>query len=194
MKVLLGKKIGMTQIFQEEKVVPVTLIQAGPCRVTQVKTKEKDGYAAVQLGFVEITKKKNITKSKQQKPFAYIKEFPTTEGEFGQIIDASVFQEGDTVQVSGISKGKGFQGAVKRHGFHGRKSSHGTKHEERTLGSVGTSFPERVVKGRRMPGRMGGDRTTVKGLKIAKVDAEHNLLALRGAVPGRAGTLLEIRG
>jgi len=184
----------MTQIFQEEKVVPVTLIQAGPCRVTQVKTKEKDGYVAVQLGFVEITKKKNITKSKKQKPFAYIKEFPTTEGEFGQIIDASVFQEGDTVQVSGISKGKGFQGAVKRHGFHGRKSSHGTKHEERTLGSVGTSFPERVVKGRRMPGRMGGDRVTVKGLKIAKVDAEHNILALRGAVPGRAGTLLEIRG
>jgi len=190
----------MTQIFQKEKVVPVTLVQAGPCRVTQVKTKEKDGYEAVQLGFVEITKKKNITKSKQQKPFVYVREFraasdksTASQNEMGQVIDASVFQEGDMVQVSGISKGKGFQGAVKRHGFHGRKSSHGTKHEERTLGSVGTSFPERVVKGRRMPGRMGGDRTTVKGLKIAKVDAEHNILALRGAVPGRAGTLLEIR-
>ena len=194
MKVLLGKKIGMTQLFQEEKVVPVTLVQAGPCRVTQVKTKEKDGYAAVQLGFIDITKKKNITKSNKQKPFVYIREFHTEEGEMGQVIDASVFQEGDMVQVSGISKGKGFQGAIKRHGFHGRNSSHGTKHEERTIGSVGTSFPERVVKGRRMPGRMGGDRTTVKGLKIAKVDAEHNILALRGAVPGRLGTLLEIRG
>ena len=194
MKILLGKKIGMTQIFQEDKVVPVTLVQAGPCRVTQVKTKEKDGYEATQLGFEEITKKKNITKSKQKKPFVYVREFPTTEGEMGQIIDASVFQEGDMVQVSGISKGKGFQGAVKRHGFHGRNSTHGTKHEERTIGSVGTSFPERVVKGRRMPGRMGGDRTTVKGLKVAKVDAEHNILALRGAIPGRVGTLLEIRG
>ena len=201
MKVLLGKKIGMTQIFQEEKVVPVTLVQAGPCRVTQVKTKEKDGYEAIQLGFEEIAKKKNITKSKKQKPFVYIREFraasdksTASQSEMGQIIDASVFQEGDLVQVSGISKGKGFQGAVKRHGFHGRNSSHGTKHEERTIGSVGTSFPERVVKGRRMPGRMGGDRTTVKGLKIAKVDAEHNMLALRGAVPGRVGTLLEIRG
>lgn len=191
----------MTQIFQEEKVVPVTLVQAGPCRVTQVKTTEKDGYEAIQLGFEEITKKKNITKSKQKKPFVYVREFraasdksTASQGEMGQVIDASVFQEGDMVQVSGISKGKGFQGAVKRHGFHGRPSTHGTKHEERTIGSVGTSFPERVVKGRRMPGRMGGDRVTVKNLKIAKVDAEHNILALRGAIPGRAGTLLEIRG
>ena len=184
----------MTQIFQEDKVVPVTLIQAGPCRITQVKTKEKDGYEAIQLGFEEITKKKNIGKSKQKKPFVYVREFPSNEGEIGQVIDASVFREGDMVQVSGISKGKGFQGAVKRHGFHGRPSTHGTKHEERTIGSVGTSFPERVVKGRRMPGRMGGDRTTVKNLKIAKVDAEHNILALRGAIPGHRGTLLEIRG
>ena len=190
----------MTQIFQEEKVVPVTLIQAGPCKITQVKTNEKDGYEAIQLGFEEIRKQKNITKSKRQKPFVYVREFraasdksTASQGGMGQVIDALVFQEGDMVQVSGISKGKGFQGAVKRHGFHGRKSSHGTKHEERTIGSVGTSFPERVVKGRRMPGRMGGDRVTVKNLKIAKVDIEHNILALRGAIPGHRGTLLEIR-
>jgi len=194
MKVLLGKKIGMTQIFQEEKVVPVTLVQAGPCKVTQVKTKEKDGYEALQLGFEEITKQKNIGKSKKQKPFVYLREFRSSGQATEGIVDASIFQEGDMVQVSGISKGKGFQGAVKRHGFSGRKATHGVKHEERTIGSVGTSFPERVVKGRRMPGRMGADRVTVKNLKIVKVDKEHNILAVRGAIPGARGTLLEIRG
>ena len=194
MKILLGKKIGMTQIFQGEKVTPVTLVQAGPCTITQVKTKEKDGYRAVQLGFEEITKKKNVTKSKKQKPFVYIKEFRDAEGEQDHIVDVSVFQEGDMVQISGISKGKGFQGVVKRLGFSGRNATHGVKHEQRTPGSVGTSFPERVVKGRMLPGRMGADRVTVKNIKIAKVDAEHNTLALRGAIPGRRGTLLEIRG
>jgi len=194
MKILLGKKIGMTQIFQGEKVVPVTLVQAGPCTITQVKTKEKDGYEALQLGFESITKKKHITKTRVKKPFVYIKEFPGVGGEVNQVIDSSIFAEGDMVQVSGISKGKGFQGAVKRHGFHGRNSTHGTKHEERTIGSVGTSFPERVVKGRRMAGRMGADRITVKNLKITKIDSENNMLAIRGAIPGRRGTLLEIRG
>jgi len=194
MKVLLGKKIGMTQIFQEEKVVPVTLIQAGPCRVTQVKTKEKDGYVAVQLGFEEITKKKNITKSKRQKPFVYVREFPTAEGAMGQVIDASVFQDGDTVQVSGISKGKGFQGAVKRHGFHGAPATHGTKHAHRQPGSIGATWPQRVIKGMRMAGRMGGVRMSTRNLEIAKVDAETNTLAIKGAIPGKRGTLVEIRG
>lgn len=199
MKAILGKKIGMTQIFQNERVVPVTLIQAGPCKVTQTKTKERDGYEALQIGFEEI-KEKKITKSKKEKPFRNIKEFridpSTKEGDVpaqGDIVDVSVFEEGDKVRVSGISKGKGFQGGVKRHGFSGRNQSHGVKHEHRTLGSVGSAFPERVIKGRKMPGRMGSDRITVKNLKIAKVDKENNMLAVRGAIPGRRGTLLEIR-
>ena len=199
MKAILGKKIGMTQIFQNEKVVPITLVQAGPCKVTQVKTKEKDGYEAVQIGFEEITKQKKITKSRKQKPFRYIKEFRDVGSEAsnsleqGSLVDVSMFEEGDTVRVSGISKGKGFQGGVKRHGFSGRNQSHGVKHEHRTLGSVGSAFPERVIKGRKMPGRMGTERITVKNLKIAKIDKENNILAITGAIPGRRGTLLEIR-
>ena len=199
MKAILGKKIGMTQIFQNEKVVPITLVQAGPCKVTQVKTKEKDGYEAVQIGFEEITKQKKITKSRKQKPFRYLKEFRDVGSEAsnsleqGSLVDVSMFEEGDTVRVSGISKGKGFQGGVKRHGFSGRNQSHGVKHEHRTLGSVGSAFPERVIKGRKMPGRMGTERITVKNLKIAKIDKENNILAITGAIPGRRGTLLEIR-
>ncbi|MBI2098299.1 MAG: 50S ribosomal protein L3 [Candidatus Wildermuthbacteria bacterium] len=196
MKAILGKKIGMTQIFQNEKVVPITLVQAGPCKITQVKTQEKDGYDAIQVGFEEITKKKKLTKSKKQKPFVSIREFRGGDGksEAGNMVDVSVFQEGDIVRVAGISKGKGFQGAVKRHGFSGRNQSHGVKHEHRTLGSTGMRFPQRVIKGRRMPGRMGSERVTVKNLKIARVDKENNILAIQGAVPGRPGTLLEIRG
>jgi large subunit ribosomal protein L3 len=194
MKVLLGKKIGMTQIFQQDKVIPVTLVQAGPCTVTQVKTKERDGYEAVQIGFEKISKSKNITKSRKQKPFAYLKEFRGVDGKVGTTLDVSIFKEGDKVRISGISKGKGFQGGVKRHGFSGRKATHGVKHEQRTIGSTGMSVPERVVKGRRMPGRMGLDRITVKDLKIAKVDTEQNILAVQGAMPGRRGTLLEVRG
>ncbi|MEK7542424.1 MAG: 50S ribosomal protein L3 [Patescibacteria group bacterium] len=198
MKAILGKKIGMTQIFQQEKVIPVTLIEAGPCKVTQVKTKGKDGYDAIQMGFEEIVKRKKITKSKRGKPFVSIREFRAASDKStarqGDIVDVSIFEEGDKVQVSGISKGKGFQGVVKRHGFSGRNATHGVKHEERTPGSVGTSVPERVIKGRRLPGRMGSDRVTVKNLKIAKVDKANNMLAIKGAVPGRRGTLLEIRG
>jgi large subunit ribosomal protein L3 len=170
----------------------VTLIEAGPCQVTQVKTKEKDKYEAVQVGF--LSKKKRIRKTEKGKEFKYLREFGNGEYKIGDKIDASVFQEGDMVKISGVSKGKGFQGAVKRWGFKGKASAtHGTKHEHRTLGSVGTSFPEHVAKGRKMPGRMGGERTTVKNLKIVKVDVENNLIAVRGAVPGRRGTLLEIR-
>lgn len=178
---------------KEGKVVPVTLVEAGPCQVTQVKTKEKDKYAAVQVGF--LLKKKRVKKTEKGKEFKHLREFGNGEYKLGDKIDASVFQEGDMVKISGVSKGKGFQGAVKRWGFKGHASAtHGTKHEHRTLGSVGTSFPERVIKGRKMPGRMGGERTTVKNLKIVKVDVENNLIAVRGAVPGRKGTLLEIRG
>lgn len=186
----------MTQIFTEKGgVVPVTLIEAGPCYVTQIKTKEKDGYESFQVGF-EKMKAKKVKKTMKGKEYRYLKEFPNGQDslKLGDKIDVSVFQEGDKVKVSGISKGKGFQGAVKRWGFHGRNATHGVKHEQRTLGSVGCSYPERVIKGKKMPGRMGYDRTTVKNLKIMKVDPENNLLAVKGALPGHPGTLLEIKG
>ena len=193
----------MSQIFDKEgKVIPVTLIEAGPCPVTQVKTKAKDKYTAVQIGF--LPKKKRIKKTEKGKEFKFLREFRVDESKDSSspslllrkssVIEASIFQEGDIVKISGISKGKGFQGVVKRWGFAGRGSSHGVKHEARTPGSVGTSFPERVIKGRKMAGRMGYERVTVKNLKVVKVDAENNLLAVKGAVPGRRGTLLEIRG
>ncbi|OHA63140.1 MAG: 50S ribosomal protein L3 [Candidatus Wildermuthbacteria bacterium RIFCSPHIGHO2_01_FULL_45_20] len=196
MKAILGKKIGMTQIYREGSVVPVTLVQAGPCKVLQIKTKEKDGYSAVQLGFEEITKKHLIGKSQKGKEMRHIKEFREGAEDLalGNMVDVTIFSEGDTVKVSGISKGKGFQGGVKRHGFSGRNATHGVKHEERTIGSTGSRFPQHVIKGRRMPGRMGADRISVKNLQIAKIDQENHILAIRGAVPGRKGTLLEIRG
>lgn len=195
MKFLLGQKLGMSQVFDEKgKRIPVTLVEAGPCVVTQVKTKEKDGYQAIQLGFKKIEKEKKIKKPMRKKPFRWLREFKNGEYKVGDQIDVSVFQEGKKVKVSGISKGKGFQGAVKRWGFSGRGASHGVKHEARTLGSIGSSFPERVIKGKKMPGRMGNERTTVKNLEIVKIDKENNLLAVKGAVPGVNGTLLEIRG
>jgi large subunit ribosomal protein L3 len=217
MKFILGLKVGMSQMFDEKgDVIPVTLIEAGPCQVTQIKTKEKDGYETVQVGFKKIEKEKKIKKPLKKKPFRFLREFknpPAGGGEskigqeideeksssqpfprfrLGQVIDVSIFQAGDRVKVSGISKGKGFAGGVKRWGFHGRPATHGTKHELRTPGSVGTSFPERVIKGRKMPGRMGSARVTVKELKVVKVDKENNLLAVKGAVPGRKGALLEV--
>lgn len=200
MKFILGKKLGMSQIFNEKgNIVPVTLIEAGPCIVTQIKTKEKDGYNAVQIGFQKIEKEKKIKKSIFKKPFKQLKEFKNKELEIkdyqlGKEIDASFFKEGDSVKISGLTKGKGFAGVVKRWGFKGKKSkTHGTKHEARTPGSVGCSFPQRVVKGRKMAGHMGYERSTVKNLKIVKVDIENNILAVKGAVPGRKETLLEIR-
>ena len=206
MKFILGLKLGMSQIFDEKgNQTPVTLVEAGPCYVTQIKELrgKKDGYNAIQIGFV--AKKKKIKKTEKGKEFKYLKEFRIQPpAEFllgdkipnpGDVIDASIFQEGDKVKVSGVSKGKGFSGAVKKWGFKGRLSvSHGTKHELRTLGSTGSSVPERVVKGKKMAGRMGYERVTIKNLKIAKVDKENNLLAVKGAIPGRKGTLLEIRG
>ena len=190
---MLGLKIGMTQIFDEKgNQIPVSLIEAGPCSVTQIKTKEKDGYTAFQIGFVS---KRRIKKTDKGKEFKYIRERRTEGNEqlkAGDKIDVSIFQEGDKVKISGRSKGKGFAGVVKRWGFHGRPATHGTKHEERTGGSTGSSAPSRVVKGRKMAGRMGFDRVSVKNLKIFKIDKENNLIAVRGAVPGRKGTLLEI--
>jgi len=194
MKFILGTKVKMSQIFDEEgNIVPLTLIQAGPCKVLQVKTAEKDKYDAVELGFVKKTKK--AKKTEKGKEYKYKKEFKNGENmKVGDEINVSLFQEGDKVKISGFSKGKGFQGGVKRWGFSGRGSSHGVKHEHRTLSSTGSSFPERVIKGRKMPGRTGNQRISVKNLKVVKVDKENNILAVRGAVPGRRGTLLEITG
>ncbi len=194
MSFILAKKIEMTQIFKEDgTVVPVTLLEAGPCFVTQLKTKEKDGYEAAQLGF-EKKKEKKIQKSENGKGFKHLVEFGGETGELkqGSEIKASVFKAGDKVKVSAISKGKGFQGAVKKWGFHGRNASHGVKHEQRTLGSVGATGPGKVFKGKKMPGRMGADRITVKNLEIAKVDEKNNIIAIKGAIPGRRGTLVEI--
>jgi len=194
MKFILGTKVKMSQIFDEEgNIVPMTLIQAGPCKVLQVKTAEKDKYDALELGFVKKTKK--AKKTEKGKEYKYKKEFKNGENmKVGDEINVSLFQEGDKVKISGFSKGKGFQGGVKRWGFSGRGASHGVKHEQRTLGSTGTSFPERVIKGRKMPGRTGNQRISVKNLKIVRIDKENNILAVRGAVPGRRGTLLEITG
>ncbi|MBI2112985.1 MAG: 50S ribosomal protein L3 [Candidatus Wildermuthbacteria bacterium] len=194
MRALLGKKIGMSRIFAKDgRVVPVTVLEAGPCRVLQVKTKEKDGYGSVQLGYEPL--KKKGTKSQKGKEFRHIREFPLTDAfNPGDDITLSLFKEGEEVDVSGISKGKGFQGGVKRHGFHGRKATRGTKHEHRTLGSVGAARPSEVWKGKKMPGRMGQERVTVKNLEIAVLDSQANLVAVKGAVPGRNGILVEIRG
>ena len=202
MKSILGEKVKMSQIFDKEgNVVPITLVKVTPNTVLQMKGKEKDGYEALQLGAGE-RKEKNIRKPqrghfKDLGNFRYIKEFRSKDGvkmQRGDKVDVSVFTEGDLVKVSGISKAKGFQGVVKRHGFHGAPATHGTKHAHRQPGSIGATWPQRVIKGMRMAGRMGGVRISVRNLKIAKVDVENNLLAIKGAIPGKLGTLLEIRG
>jgi large subunit ribosomal protein L3 len=192
-KSILGKKLGMSQIYdQAGNEIPVTLIEAGPCFVTQIKTKDKDGYESVQIGFIK--KDKKIKKTEKGKEFKSLKEFGGA-GEYkvGDEINVSVFQEGDKVIVSGISKGKGFAGAVKKEGVHGKNKSHGTKHEERQTGSTGPSQPSRVTKGVKMAGRMGQERVSLKNVKIAKIDKENNIIAVRGAVPGAKGTLLEVQ-
>lgn len=183
----------MTQIFDATgKTTPVTLVAAGPCQVLQVKNKDKDGYEAYQIGFVKIEKK--IKKSQRTKPFKFQREFKGGDYKANDIIDVTVFQEGDNVKVTGVSKGKGFQGAVKLWNFSGRNATHGVKHEQRTLGSVGSTDAERVLRGKKMAGRMGNERMTVKNLKIVKVDKENNILVISGAVPGRKGALLQIKG
>jgi len=188
----------MTQIFDKEgNALPVTVIEAGPCFVTQIKDETKDGYRAIQIGF-ENLKTKKIKKPSKDKPFRYIREFKfkedeKTEFKIGDKIEVSVFSEGDKIKISGISKGRGFQGVVKRHGFKGGPASHGHRHVLRRPGSIGSSFPERVIKGKKMPGHMGTAKVTVKNLKIALVDAKNNLFAITGAVPGPNGGLIEIR-
>lgn len=203
MKFILGEKLNMTQVFDASgNVVPVTLVKAEPNVVLMLRTKEKDGYEAVQVGF-GVRKEKNIRKPqrghfKELGVFRYVREFRTADApDRGTKIDVTQFSEGDTVKVSGVSKSKGFQGVVKRHGFHGAPASHGTKHAHREPGSIGGGGGRaggRVVKGMKMAGRMGGERVSVRNVRIVKIDSENNIVAVSGAIPGRRGTLLEIRG
>ncbi|MFH1838273.1 MAG: 50S ribosomal protein L3 [Candidatus Kuenenbacteria bacterium] len=207
MKFILGKKIEMSQVFDEQNnVVPITILEAGPCVVIQIKTQEKDKYEAIQIGFGE---KKKINKPlkghlKNLGNFRYIKEFRDKKGKIiknekeeykiGDKIDVSIFAIGDIIKASAISKGKGFQGVVKRHGFHGSPASHGHKDQLRMPGSIGSTEPARVFKGMRMGGHMGNKRITIKNLKVVSIDQEKNLLILKGAIPGARNTLVEIVG
>lgn len=197
MKFILGKKISMSQLWKDNKVAPITLIEAGPCFVTQIKEKEKHGYSAIQIG-LEKLKEKKIKKSLKNKPYKFLKEFrikniDNNKTKIGDLITVESFNEGDKIKISAISKGKGFQGVVKRWGFAGFGKAHGVKHGERAPGSIGSAFPERVFKGKKMAGRMGSERITVSNLKIMKIDKENNLIAIRGAIPGKRGTLVEIQ-
>lgn len=202
MKFILGTKGRMTTVFTEDgRAYAATVIEAAPAMVTQVKTLEKDGYAATQIGALE-TKESRIAKAQlghaKGKAFKYFKEHRgTPDVEAGVTIDVSVFTPGEKVEVSAISKGKGFQGVVKRHGFHGGPRTHGQKHSEREPGAIGGGGGRaggRVAKGIRMAGRMGGERVTVRNLKVLQVIPESNELVLAGAVPGRRGALIEVRG
>jgi large subunit ribosomal protein L3 len=198
MKFILGEKIEMTQRFHENgQVVPVTVVKVGPCPVTQVKTKEKDGYDAVQVGY---GKKKHVTMPikghlKELGELRYLKEFTPTEAvqvKRGDQLTVDMFEVGDIAMVTGQSKGKGFQGVVRRHGFHGSPASHGHKDQLRMPGSIGSTGPQRVVKGRRMAGHMGDEQVSVKNLEIIDVDPANSLLYLKGAVPGARHGLLSV--
>ncbi|MBR3631389.1 MAG: 50S ribosomal protein L3 [Oscillospiraceae bacterium] len=201
-KGIIAKKIGMTQIFDENgKVIPVTVVEAGPCAVVQVKTVENDGYAAVQLGFgdkkaTRVNKpmkghfdKANAGYKKALKEF----KFENCDLEAGSLIKADTFAAGDIVDVSGTSKGKGYQGPIKRHNQHRLKETHGTGPVHRQAGSMGAcSSPSRIYKGKGMAGQMGAEKVTVQNLEIVKVDAENNLIAIKGAIPGPKGGIVTI--
>lgn len=196
---MIGRKIGMTQLFRDDGEVVVTAIEAGPCVVTQVKTEAKDGYNAVQLGFGEAKRVNSPQKGhlKGIGQFRYFREFGVDDissVQVGQRVDVDMFKPGDLVDVTGISKGKGFAGVVKRHHFAGGPKTHGQSDRHRAPGSVGaTTFPGRVLKGTRMAGRMGNKRVTVRNLKVIEVDTARHLLLVKGAVPGSRKGLLLIR-
>ena len=199
-KGILGKKVGITQLFLPDgRAVPITVVEAGPCTVTQVKTKANDGYEVVQLGF-EAAKRLNKPLRghlKHTSPFRYLREIPVDslgDVQVGQRVDASLFKAGDLVDAIGTSKGKGFAGVVKRHHFAGGPRTHGQSDRLRAPGSIGNNtFPGRVIKGMRMAGHLGNDRVTVQNLEVVQVDTERNLLFIKGAVPGIPGALLLIR-
>ena len=204
MKGLIGKKLGMTQVYDEKGVlIPVTVIQAGPCVVTGVKTVERDGYSAIQLGFGS-RKAKNVTKARQghlakagitgETLPALLREIRGAEAEVGAILKADIFSAGEYLDVIGVTKGRGFQGVVKRYNFGGGRASHGGGWTRRT-GSIGCrEWPGRIIKGKRMPGHTGNVQRTVQNLKIVRVMAEDNVLLVKGAVPGANGGILTIRG
>lgn len=203
MKFILGTKTGMTQVFDEDgRCHAATVLKVEPAKISQVKTAEVDGYDAVQLasGAQKEHRVSKAAKGHFGGAVAVAREFRARKGyneeitglEKGAALDASIFEAGDDVTVSATSKGKGFQGVVKRHGFKGGRRSHGQKHSEREPGSIGATGIARVLKGTRMGGRMGSDRTTVKGLKVLQVNTEENILVVSGAVPGRKGTLVEV--
>jgi large subunit ribosomal protein L3 len=202
-KGILGEKLGMTQIFQDTRAVPVTVIKAGPCFVAQVKTTERDGYEAVQLAFVE-PRRNGLTKPMKGhfdanggQPGRHVVELRTDDAADytpGQELKADIFEVGDLADVVGVSKGKGFAGVMKRHGFGGLSSSHGTQRKHRSPGSIGAcATPSRVFKGLRMAGQMGNARTTMLNLEIVGVDPERNVLLIKGAVPGPSGGLVMVR-
>lgn len=201
-KGILGKKVGMTQIFTDTGLaVPVTIIEAGPCVVVQKKTPEKDGYSAIQVGFGE--KRERLFNKPQKghftragvKPLRFLREFRVENVEnyqVGQEIKADVFAEGEKVDVVGKSKGQGFAGGIKRHGFHRGPMAHGSKYHRRP-GSLGAKGPARVYKGRKLPGHLGNERVTMQNLEVVKIDAGRNLLAVKGAVPGPRGSLVVVK-
>lgn len=202
MKNILGTKVGMTQLYTEEgRIVPVTVVQAGPCYIVQKKTLKSDGYNAVQVGFAEqqearVNKpaKGHFAKS-NVKPLRFLKEFTvenTDEYQVGQEIKVDVFEQGENVDVIGTSKGKGFAGSIKRHNFQRGPMGHGSK-SHRRVGSGGAKGPARVFKGTKRPGRMGGTRVTVQNLEVVKVDTERNLIIVKGAVPGPKGSLVIVK-
>jgi len=197
---ILGRKLGMTQIFTEDgKVCPITVVEAGPCCVIQVKTFDNDGYEATKICFLEVEEKKlnkpfaGVFKKAGVKPYRILREFPMSGLKVGELLTAGRFSKGDRVSVTGISKGKGFQGVIKRHHYAGGPGSHGSMFN-RAPGSIGaSSFPSRVWKNKGLPGHMGLERVTVKNLEIVDIKTEQNLLLIRGAVPGAKGAYLEIR-
>jgi large subunit ribosomal protein L3 len=204
MKGIIGKKVGMTQLFDDSgTVIPVTVIEAGPCYVTQVKTVESDGYNAIQMGFEEVAERK-LTKGEKGHlattsvpMLRRLREFRSeeeTQYSPGDVIKADIFEDGEIVDVIGNAKGRGFAGAVKRHGFHGGPKTHGQSDRHRATGSRGAgTTPGHTFPGAKAPGRMGNQRVTVQNLKIALVDAERNLIAVKGAVPGPKGGLVLVR-
>ena len=199
---MIGKKLGMTQVFTESgQVIPVSVVQAGPCRVVQLRTPEKNGYSAIQLSYQEVKEGKlskpgaGHFRKAGTPPSRYLREFPgdLQDVQVGQVITADIFRKGEKVDVAGVSKGKGFAGVMKRHHFSGGPATHGSMFH-RTPGSIGSSsYPSRVWKNQRMAGQMGNERVTVKNLEVVEVKVDQNLLLIRGAVPGSPGTLLIIK-
>jgi len=201
---LLGKKVRMTQVFDETgRSIPVTVIAAGPCYVSQIKTVDKDGYEAVQIGYMELkekhAKKPNTghLKKANLKPLKHLREFDlplNAEIKVGDELKVDMFREGEEVVISGLAKGRGFQGVMKRHGFHGAQKTHGQSDRQRAPGSIGqSSDPSRVIKGMKMGGKMGNNKVTIPLVQVIKIDTERNLIFLKGPVPGGPDSLIEIK-